>query len=146
MLTKESIIEAILFASGKEVSEKELMNAVQVGKPELMQLLENLKEKYKQEISGIELIKLENAYQLTTKKEMYEYIVPVFDNRSTPGLSNVAMEVLSIIAYNPKITRSQIESIRGINSDGVVYKLLDFGLIEESRKKQRFTTETQWGL
>ena len=54
--------------------------------------------------------------------------------RSKPNLSQAALETLSIIAYNPKITRAEIEAIRGVNSDGTIYKLLDYNLIEDSGK------------
>ena len=68
------------------------------------------------------------------KKEYYDYIYPLFDNRAKPTISTAAMETLSIIAYNPKITRAQIESIRGVAVDGTIYKLLEYGLIEEAGK------------
>ena len=68
------------------------------------------------------------------EKEFYEYIYPLFDNRAKPNISNAALETLSIIAYNPNVTRSEIEAIRGVNADGTVYKLLEFDLIEEAGK------------
>ena len=77
---------------------------------------------------------MEDAYQLCTKKKYYEYIYPVFDKRSKPNLSNAALETLAIIAYNPCITRAEIETIRGVNSDGTIYKLLDYALIEDAGK------------
>src|SRR5699024_8586299 len=84
--------------------------------------------------SGLEIIKVNDGYQLCTKKEFYEYIYPLFDNRAKPNISNAALETLSIIAYNPNVTRSEIEAIRGVNADGTVYKLLEFDLIEEAGK------------
>ena len=71
---------------------------------------------------------------LQLKKEMYEYLYPIFDKRSKPNLSNASMETLAIIAYNPKITRAEIEAIRGVNSDGTIYKLLEYNLIENVGK------------
>ena len=71
---------------------------------------------------------------MTTKKEYYEYIYPILDKRSKPNLSNAALESLPIIAYNPGITRAEIESIRGVNSDATIYKLLEYNLIEEAGK------------
>ena len=65
---------------------------------------------------------------------MYEYLYPIFDKRSKPNLSNASMETLAIIAYNPKITRAEIEAIRGVNSDGTIYKLLEYNLIENVGK------------
>ena len=128
----QAIIEAMLFASGREVKIKEIMNALELGSDDIDSIMKNMKLKYDSENSGIELIKVDDGYQLCTKKEYYEYIYPLFDNRAKPTISNAALETLSIIAYNPKITRAQIESIRGVSSDGTVYKLLEFGLIEEA--------------
>ncbi len=71
---------------------------------------------------------------MCTKKEYYEYIYPLFDNRAKPNISTAALETLSIIAYNPNVTRAEIEAIRGVNADGTVYKLLEYDLIEESGK------------
>ena len=71
---------------------------------------------------------------MCTKKEFYEYVYPLFDNRAKPTISNAAMETLAIIAYNPKITRSEIEAVRGVSVDGTIYKLLEYNLIEEAGK------------
>ena len=65
---------------------------------------------------------------------MHEFIYPVIDKRAKPNLSNAALETLSIIAYNPRITRAEIEAIRGVNVDGCIYKLMEYGLIEEGGK------------
>ena len=93
-----------------------------------------MQEEYKKEDRGIEIIKIEDNYQLCTKKELYDYIYPILDNRAKPNLSNAALETLAIIAYNPKITRAEIESIRGVSADACIYKLLEFGLIQEAGK------------
>ena len=93
-----------------------------------------MQEEYKSEERGIELIKIEEGYQLSTKKELYEYIYPVIDKRSKPNLSNAALETLAIIAYNPRITRAEIEAIRGVSADAAIYKLLEYELIEEAGK------------
>lgn len=130
----KSIIEAILFACGREVEIKELMSALEMGEEDLIAIIESMKEEYDREDRGIQIIKVQNAYQLTTKKEYYEYIYPIFDKRSKPNLSNAALETLSIIAYNPKITKAEIEAIRGVNSDGTMYKLLEYNLIENVGK------------
>ena len=97
-------------------------------------LIENMQEEYKNKNRGIELIKVDDSYQLCTKKELYEYVYPVLDKRTKPNLSNAALETLAIIAYNPKITRAEIEAIRGVSADACVYKLLEYGLIEEAGK------------
>ena len=130
----KAIIESILFACGREVKINELMSALELNGEDILNIIESLKADYERENRGIELIKVNEGFQLTTKKEYYEYIYPIFDKRSKPNLSNSALETLSIIAYNPKITRAEIEAIRGVSSDGSIYKLLDYELIEEAGK------------
>lgn len=130
----KGVIESILFAAGREVKIGELMSALELSSEEVISAVNSLKEEYKEEKRGLEIINIEDAYQLCTKKENYEYIYPIFDKRSKPNLSNAALETLAIIAYNPRITRAEIETIRGVNSDGTMYKLLDYNLIEEAGK------------
>ena len=134
MEKQKAIIEAILFAAGREEQINELMPVLELSKEEVIDIIESMKEDYKNENRGIQVVTVNNAVQLCTKEELYNYIYPVFDKRSKPSLSTAALETLAIIAYNPRITRAEIESIRGVNSDGTIYKLLDYNLIEESGK------------
>ncbi len=131
---KQAIIESMLFAAGREVSVKELMNVLELGAEDIDKIIVNLKSEYDARNSGIEIIKVEDSYQLCTRKEYYEYIYPLFDNRAKPNISGAALETLAIIAYNPNVTRAEIEAIRGVNADGTVYKLLEYELIEEAGK------------
>ncbi len=131
---KKSIIEAILFAAGRPVEKNELILALEISLEDIDNIVKSMQESYKKEDRGIELISIENSYQLCTKKELHEYIYPVLDKKNKPNLSNAALETLSIIAYNPKITRAEIEAIRGVSADACVYKLLEYGLIEEAGK------------
>lgn len=130
----KSIIEAMLFAAGRELKREEIMAVIEVSAPDLDKIINSLQDEYIDNGRGLEIIKINDCYQLTTKKEYYDYIYPLFDNRAKPTISTAAMETLSIIAYNPKITRAQIEAIRGVAIDGTIYKLLEFGLIEEAGK------------
>lgn len=129
---QQGIIESILFAAGRQVDIKELISATELGHDELIGIIELMKNEYSNENRGIEIIKVNDSYQLCAKKENYDYIYPVFDKRSKPNLSPAALEVISIIAYNPKITRAEIEAIRGVGSDGSIYKLLEYELIQEA--------------
>ena len=130
----KSIIEAILFAAGRQVTIKELMISLEMPKEDLENIIVSMQEDYKIKSRGIEIIKIEDSYQLCTKKELYEYLYPILDKRSKPNLSNAALETLAIIAYNPKITRAEIEAIRGVSADACIYKLLEYGLIQETGK------------
>ena len=128
----KAIIEAILFAAGRVVTQEELVLALEIDKNQLEEIIKSAQEDYR--MIGIEIIKVENAYQLCTKREYYDYVYPVLDKRAKPNLSTAALETLAIIAYNQRATRAEIEAIRGVNSDGTIYKLLDYGLIEDAGK------------
>lgn len=130
----ESIIESMLFVAGRVVSIKEIELALEIPKIDLEKVLKKMQEEYIQKNRGIEIIKINDGYQLCSKKENHEYIYQIIDNRNKPKLSNAALETLSIIAYNPKISRAEIEAIRGVNVDATIYKLLEYGLIEEAGK------------
>ena len=130
----KAIIEAILFASGRPVEIKELISALELPEEDIIQIIESMKADFQEANRGIEIIKVESGYTLCSKKEYYDYIYPLLDNRAKPNISNAAMETLAIIAYNPKTTRAEIESIRGVNSDATIYKLLEYNLIEDAGK------------
>ena len=130
----KAIIEAVLFSAGREVKKNELMLTLELSSEEIDEIITIMQQDYKNEERGIELIKINDGYQLCTKKDMYEYIYPVIDKRTKPNLSTASLETLSIIAYNPRITRAEIEAIRGVSADACVYKLLEYGLIEEAGK------------
>ena len=129
---KKAIIEAILFAAGTEVSEQELAMALEKPKEEIEEIIKEMQNEEKPR--GIEIIKMEENYQMVSKKEYYEYIYPIIDKRAKPNLSNAALETLAIIAYNPRITRAEIESIRGVEASASLYKLREYELIEEAGK------------
>mgnify|MGYP004651065405 CR=1 FL=1 len=128
----KAIIEAVLFAAGRIVTEEELVLALEIDKKQIAEIIKNMQDEYKER--GIEIIKIDGGYQLCSKKEYYEYIYHILDKRAKPNLSQAALETLAIIAYNPRATRAEIEAIRGVNSDGTIYKLLDYGLIEDVGK------------
>lgn len=128
----KEIIEAILFSVGRIVTQEELVLALEIDVNRLQEIIDEMRNDYK--TRGIEIIKIENGYQLCSKKEYYEYIYPIIDKRAKPNLSTAALETLAIIAYNQRATRAEIEAIRGVNSDGTIYKLLDYGLIEDAGK------------
>lgn len=129
---QKEIIEAILFSAGRVVTQEELVLALEIDKKQVEELVKNMQKDFANR--GIEIIKVEDGYQLCSKKEYYEYIYPILDKRAKPNLSTAALETLAIIAYNQRATRAEIEAIRGVNSDGTIYKLLDYGLIEDAGK------------
>lgn len=130
----KSIIESILFAAGRVVTLSEIAKILEMTPAEAETIIESYINDCKDESRGIDVIRVNDGYQLTTKKSSYDYLVQLFDNRSKPFLSQPAMETLSIIAYNPNITRAEIEAIRGVNSDGTLYRLTEYNLIESAGK------------
>ena len=128
----KKIIESICFAAGRIVTIEELMIALEISKEDLETIIVSMQEDYKDR--GIELIKVENGYELCSKKDYYDYIYPILDKRNKPRLSGASLETLAIIAYNPQITRAEIEAIRGVNTDASIYKLLEYDLIAEAGK------------
>lgn len=131
----KGIIEGILFASGRPVSIDELsISLEEVDKKDIVDILSEMQEEYKKEDRGIEIVKVNNLYTLASKKAYHEYIYTIVDKRAKPNLSQAALEVLAIIAYNKGITRAEIENIRGVSSDASLYRLLEHNLIEEAGK------------
>lgn len=124
------ILEAILFAVGRSVSINEFKETLGVNAVEVENALNCLEERYSKK-SGLSLVKVKDEYQLVSNKYYFEYITKFIEHSKKENLSNTCLEVLSIIAYNPKITKGEIESIRGVNSDSQVSKLLEYGLVEE---------------
>ena len=125
-----NIVEAIMFALGREISVDEISKTLEVEKDNVVKAIEELKEKYTQ-YSGVKLIEVNGMVQLVTNNKYYEYVNKFVENTKRQNLSVSAQETLAIIAYNPKITKTEIENIRGVNSDFAVSRLLECGLIEE---------------
>ena len=99
------------------------------------ELLSEMMEDYKKAERGIQIIELEGAYQLCTKKEMYDYLVKIAHVPKPKELTDVMLETLSIIAYKQPVTKLEIEKIRGIKSDHTVNKLVEYNLVCEVGRK-----------
>ena len=125
-----NVIEAIMFALGREISIDELAKTLEVEQENVVNSINTLKEKYN-ENNGVKLIEVKGMVQLVTNNKYYEEVNKFVENTKRQNLSVSAQETLAIIAYNPKITKTEIENIRGVNSDFAVSRLLECGLIEE---------------
>lgn len=122
-------IEAMLFATGRDIQLDEFSIVLEKDIEEITRAIEVLKQRYVDR--GIDLVKVGNGYQLVSAVKYYEDVCKLYAETKSRGITPVCMEVLSIIAYNPKITKGQVEKIRGVNSDAAVNKLLEFGMIED---------------
>lgn len=122
-------IEAMLFATGRDISIQEFMDVLNIDKEIVLEIIENLKEKY--DDCGISLIEVKDSIQLVSNKKYYDDVIKLYESSKRNGISPACMEVLAIIAYNPKITKAQVERIRGVNSDAAVNRLVELGMVEE---------------
>lgn len=132
---KIATLEAVLFAMGDSVELSKLAEIIEVEPTECKELLSELKEKYEAPNFGIELLELEDSYQLATKPSMYDALVKVAKTPRKMQLSETVLETLSIIAYKQPITRLEIESIRGVSCDFALNKLLEYNLVCELGRK-----------
>ncbi len=126
-----AIAEAVLFAAAEPIEHTRLSVVLGTDSETTLELLDVLKEKYEKEESGLCLLKLGSKYQLCSKKEYINEVRAVLDLKRNTPLSQAALEVLAIVAYNQPITKPYIEQIRGVDCSGVVSTLAQRGLIEE---------------
>ena len=133
-IAKERIpyaVEGILFAAGEPVRASKLAAVLEVDVDAVRQAVRQLKYQYDTELRGVQIIEIDEGYQICSRPEYYAYIQEILGEQRRQALSNAAMEALAIIAYKQPITRGQVEYIRGVNSDGAVNRLVERGLIEE---------------
>lgn len=127
----EAAVEAILFTMGNSVEADKIAAAIGQDIKTTRRIIQGMTYKYQAADRGIRILELENAYQLCTKKEYYEYLIRVARQPRKYILTDVLLETLAIIAYKQPVTRQEIEKIRGVKSDHAVNKLLEYGLAEE---------------
>ena len=130
----KSIIESIMFAYGEPISIKELNYAIneELSPKEIEYMLNLLKDEYEEQNRGIQIIKLEDRYQMCTNKDYTPYIKKVLEPKRKKTLSQATLESLTIIAYKQPITKVEIENIRGVKCDKVLQTLLENSLIREA--------------
>ncbi len=126
-----SAIEAILFANGSSVEPARIAIALEISESEAREHLDALMDEYKNSDRGITIIKLGESYQMVSVKEYAPEIRKVMDLRRNTPLSQAALEVLAVIAYNQPVTKSFVEQIRGVDCSGVIGSLTAKDLIEE---------------
>lgn len=131
----ESRVEAILFASGKAVSLEDIAESIGKDLEYTKNILSILQKEKEKDIYGVEIVETDGFFQMCSKKEFKSEVFKATQKLEDPKLTPTAMEVLSIIAYNQNISRPEISNIRGVSSDAIVNRLLEYGLIEETGKK-----------
>lgn len=124
-------IEAILFASGEPVPVERIAEVLELDKPTAIKLLLSLGDKLENADSALQIVRMEDKFQLCSKKQFGDVIRRAMDMRKNAPLSQASLEVLAIIAYNQPVTKSFLEQVRGVDCSGVVNSLSVKGLIEE---------------
>lgn len=124
-------LEAVLFAVGEPVEISRLSDCFETDDDTLCTVASQLSAELDKRKSGLCLLRLDNKFQLCTRKEYAVYVRRALEVRKNTPLSNAAFEVLAIVAYNQPVTKSFVEQIRGVDSSGVIASLCQKNLIEE---------------
>ena len=127
----EGIIEAILFTMGNSVELSKIAAAIGHDEETTRKVIHNMMDKYETDDRGIHIIELEDSFQMCTKPQMYEYLIKVAKQPRRYVLTDVQLETLSIIASRQRVTKLEIEKIRGVKSDHAVNKLVEYDLVCE---------------
>lgn len=127
-----AILEAVLFACGEPVPSDRIAEVLGTDTKEVPIIAEALNKRYEEAGSALRAKPLAKSWQLCTEKEFAPYIRAAMENKKSAPLSNAAMEVLTIVAYNQPVTKSFIEHVRGIDSSSVVNNLTERELLEEA--------------
>ena len=128
----EAAVEAVLFAMGDAVSVDKLAAAIGHDTETTRKLVHQMMDRYNSREGGLEIIELEDSFQLCTRKEYYDTLIKVAKQPKKYVLTDVQLEVLSIVAYKQPVTRQEVEKIRGVNSDHALNRLVEYGLIGEA--------------
>ena len=130
-LNIKAAIEAILFANGSSVETKRIAQALEITESQAEEHISALIDDYNNANRGITIIKLDDAYQMVSCKEYAPQIRTVMDLRRNTPLSQAALEVLAVVAYNQPVTKAFVEQVRGVDCSGVIGSLTAKGLVEE---------------
>ena len=129
--TQKGAIEAIIFASGEPIPLEKIAAAMELGKTETKALVAAVMEEFNQMHSGIQIIQINDSYQMCTKAEFESHIRLALELKNNTPLSAAALEVLAIVAYHQPVTKAFLEQVRGVDSSSVLNGLFAKGLVEE---------------
>lgn len=131
----KGVLEGLLFVVGDEgITLDKIVEILDISKEEAKNLLKELKNSYESQDRGLRISYLGNAFKLTTKQEHKEYYQKLVENDDNNLLSQSALEVLAIVAYNQPITRIEIDEMRGVSSAHMIRRLVAKGLLKEAGK------------
>lgn len=128
---QEAVVEAVLFTMGRAVELEKLALAIGQDAETARRAVNRLKERYDEIQGGMEIVQLEDSYQMCTRTGFYENLIRVASAPKKQVLTEVMLETLSIIAYKQPVTKLEIEKIRGVKSDHAVNRLVEYNLVYE---------------
>ncbi len=128
----ERNIEAVLFASGEPVELKKLCDSLELDEKTVRNLVERIRERYLKQDSPFDIAVLSDSFEMHTLPEYSEIIRGTLALKRNVPLSQAALEVLALVAYNQPVTRAFVEQVRGVDCAYVVRALIDKNLIEEA--------------
>ena len=128
----EAAVEAVLFAMGDAVGVDKIASAIGHDVETTRKLVHQMMDRYNCREGGLEIIELEDSFQLCTRKEYYDALIKVAKQPKKYVLTDVQLEVLAIVAYKQPVTRQEVEKIRGVNSDHALNRLVEYGLVGEA--------------
>ena len=125
------MVEAILFAAGEPLAEDKIAQALELPLAAVQGALDTLKEKYNRPQNGIHIVTLEGKVQMATNPAYIEPVRAALDLKRSQPLSQAALEVLAVVAYNQPVTKAFVEQVRGVDCSGVIGSLVQKELLEE---------------
>ncbi len=133
----KSVIEALIFASDDPIAQKEIINSIkeldgnetEITEADIEQTVNELNASYEQNGNAFTVLKIAHGYVHATKPEHAKYVGYLSSEKSKRRLSQAALETLAIIAYKQPLTKPELETIRGVNSDYTLNTLLEKNLI-----------------
>ena len=142
----KAVLEAILFTMGDSVGIDSLASVIEEDKKTTREILEEMMQNYSAEDKGIGLTMLEDAVQMCTKGELYEYLIKIAKAPKKFVLTDTLLETLSIIAYKQPVTRLEIERVRGVSCDHAVNNdlITEVGRLDAPGRPLLFGTTEQF--
>ncbi len=124
------IIEAMIFASDTPITAQRIKNILQEGTvPQIKKAVRQLNENYDKIGAAFHIVEVAEGFQMVTRPDYASWLTRLYKARQASRLTRRALETLAIIAYKQPITKTEMESIRGVNVDGVVKTLIERNLI-----------------
>jgi len=131
-LRQEAIVESVLFTMGKSVETHQIAAALDCEDNVAREAVLRLQKRYEQEMRGMQIMELEDSWQMCSRTEYYDNLIKVAKTPKKQVLTESVLETLSVVAYKQPVTRTEIDNIRGVSCEYALNKLLEYGLVYEA--------------